>query len=127
MKNNNATTFIILAGIIVASVFTVISAVNLMPRSDGSNSYFTKGEKDMEAKIEDYKFEGNKLLITTSGDASSCCIKSTRSTPMTNSMCWKSIADNRAMASVYTYKKYYVWIKDSKGNVSVPTEIFLNK
>jgi hypothetical protein len=126
MKNNNLTTFIIVAGSIVLSVFTLVLIVNIVPNLE-SNSYYVKVGDEMGAKIEALDFKGSKLNITTSGDAMEYCVKSTRSTPDVNSICWKNIEKNKAVVSVYNFKKYFVWIKDTNGNISNPMSINIDK
>ncbi len=121
-KNNNMTTFIIVSGILVLCVFAVVLAVNLLPNHE-SNSYYVKVEDNMGAKIEELYINNNKLIITTSGDAKEYCVKSTKSTPETNNICWKQIENNTASISIYKYKKYYVWIKDNSNNISTPMSI----
>ena len=121
-NNNNMTSFIIVAGILVVVVFAGVLAVNLLPNYE-SNSYYVKVEDEMGAKIEALDIKGSKLNITTSGDASEYCVKSTRSTPESGNICWKKITNNSASISIYKYKKYYVWIKDTNGNISSPMSI----
>ena len=121
-KNNNMTSFIIVAGIIVALIFAGVLAINLMPNYE-SNSYYVKVEDEMGAKIEALDISGGKLNITTSGDAYEYCVKSTRSTPEANNICWKRINNNTATISIFKHKKYYVWIKDTNGNISSPMSI----
>ena len=77
----------------------------------------------MSAKIEALDVKSNKLTITTSGDTIEYCVKSTRSTPESQNICWKKIDNNTASISIYKYKKYYVWIKDTSGNISSPMSI----
>ena len=121
-NNNNMTSFIIVTGILVVVVFTGVLAVNLLQNYE-SNSYYVKVEDEMGAKIEALDIKGSKLNITTSGDAYEYCVKSTRSTPESGNICWKKITDNTASISIYKHKKYYVWIKDTNGNVSSPMSI----
>ena len=121
-KNNNMISFIIVAGILVVVVFAGVLAANLLPNYE-SNSYYLKVEDEMVAKIEALDIKGSKLNITTSGDASEYCAKSTRSTPESSNICWKKITNNTASISIYKYKKYYVWIKDTNGNISSPISI----
>lgn len=123
MKNNNSTSFIVFAGVIVLCVFTVVAAINLLPRNNESNSYYVKVGDEMSAKIEALDIENNKLIITTSGDATEYCVKSTKSTPDNNNICWKKIANNTASISIYQYKKYYIWIKDTNNKISSPMSI----
>lgn len=91
MKNNNSTSFIVFAGVIVLCVFTVVATINLLPRNNESNSYYVKVGDEMSAKIEALDIENNKLIITTSGDATEYCVKSTKSTPDNNNICWKKL------------------------------------
>lgn len=121
-NNNNMTSFIIVAGVIVLVVFATVLAINLLPNYE-SNSYYVKVEDEMSAKVEALDIDNNKLNITTSGDAVEYCVKSTRTTPESNNICWKKIENNTASISIYKYKKYYVWIKDTSGNISSPMSI----
>ena len=114
-NNNNMTSFIIVAGVIVLVVFATVLAINLLPNYE-SNSYYVKVGDEMSAKVEALDIDNNKLNITTSGDAVEYCVKSTRTTPESNNICWKKIENNTASISIYKYKKYYVWIKDTSGN-----------
>lgn len=123
MKNNNSTSFIVFAGVIVLCVFTVVAAINLLPRNNESNSYYVKVGDEMSAKIEALDIKNNKLNITTSGDATEYCVKSTKSTSDSNNICWKKIENNTASISIYQYKKYYIWIKDTNNKISSPMSI----
>lgn len=123
MKNNNSTSFIVFAGVIVLCVFTVVAAINLLPRNNESNSYYVKVGDEMSAKIEALDIKNNKLNITTSGDATEYCVKSTKSTQDSNNICWKKIENNTASISIYQYKKYYIWIKDTNNKISSPMSI----
>ena len=122
-KDDNQITFIIVVGIIILCVFSFICASSLLPINNESDSYFVKLEDDMNAKIESLDIENNKLKITMSGDTVSYCVKSTKSNPSANSLCWKKVDNNVATISIYQYKKYYVWIKDANGNISIPMSI----
>ena len=118
MKNNNSTTFIIVSGIFVLCVFAFVVAYNILPNNKESNSYYVKVGDDMSAKIETVEIHDGKLYITTSGDPIEYCVKSTRTAPTDNALCWKKVENNTASVSVFKYKKYYVWIKDEVGNIS---------
>jgi len=123
MNEDNKLTFIITAGVLVLVIFVAIIIYNLMPANIESNSYYVKVNEEMSAKIEGMEFKDNRLNITTSGDAIAYCVKSTRSTPTNNSICWKNIYNNSASISIYQHKKYYVWIKDTKNQISIPMSI----
>lgn len=123
MKNNNGLTFIITTGVIILVIFVAVAVYNIIPKNSESNSYYVKVNEEMSAKIEGMEIKNNKLIITTLGDTLEYCIKSTKSTPNDNAICWKKISDNTASISVYKNKKYYVWIKDSKGLISSPMSI----
>ena len=116
-NENNTSTFIIVAGIIILIIFAVVTAINLLPNYE-SNSYFVKVDEEMSAKIENINIKDGKLLITTSGDPIEYCVKSTRSAPAANALCWSKVENNKASISVFRHKKYYIWIKDEKGNIS---------
>ena len=123
MKKNNSTSFIVFAGIFALCVFTFVVAYNLLPNNRESNSYYVKVGDEMSAKVEALDIKGGTLNITTSGDAVEYCVKSTKSTPELNNICWKKIENNTASLSIYRYKKYYVWIKDTNGSISSPMSI----
>ena len=126
MKNNNKTTFIIVSGILVLVVFTFVATINIFPKITSSDSYFVKVEDDMSAKVEALEIKNGKLTVITSGDAIEYCVKSTKSTPTDNALCWKKIENNKATISVYNYEKYYIWIKNIKGKVSSPMSVNTN-
>ena len=121
-KNNNITSFIIITGILVLVIFTGVLTINLLPNYE-SNSYYVKVGEEMSAKIDSLDIKNNKLYITTLGDSKEYCVKSTRTTPDSNNLCWKEINNNTASISIYKNKKYYVWIKDTNGNISSPMSI----
>ena len=64
MKNNNST-FIVLGGILVLSVFSFIVAKNILPDSD-NNQYYAKPNENMIAKISFSKSSIEDLNITSS-------------------------------------------------------------
>ncbi len=121
MKNNNST-FIVLGGILVLSVFSFIVAKNILPDSD-NNQYYAKPNENMTAKIESITKENNKLIITTIGDPTEYCLKTTKSVPSIDSLCWNKIENNKVESNYFTYKKYYLWIKDSDNRISGRTTI----
>ena len=123
MKKNNSTSFIVFAGVFVLCVFAVVITYNLMPNLKASNSYYVKVGDEMSAKVEALDIKGGTLNITTSGDAVEFCVKSTKTTPESNNLCWKKIENNTASLSIYRKKKYYVWIKDTNGSISSPMSI----
>lgn len=117
MKKNNTTSFIIVAGVIVLSVFAIVIAINLLPNRE-SNSYYVKVGDEMSAKIETVNIIDGKLIITTSGDPIEYCVKSTKSVPTINAICWNKVINNTASISIFQGKTYYVWIKDEQSNIS---------
>lgn len=126
MKNNNKTTFIIVSGILVLVVFTFVATINILPKITSSDSYFVKVEDDMSAKVEALEIKNGKMTVITSGDVIEYCVKSTKSTPTDNALCWKKIENNKATISVYDYEKYYIWIKNIEGKVSSPMSVNTN-
>ncbi len=125
-NDTNSSTFIIIAGLFVLFVFTTVTAINLMPDYE-SNSYFAKDDKDMTAKIEEITIKEDKLFIKTSGNSVEYCVKTTRSRPNSNALCWNDLNDNEASTSIIKNKKYYVWIKDSDGMISNYKSINVNE
>ena len=127
MKSNKNTSFIIIAGALVLGVFIYVAAYNMIPKNRESNSYYVKVGETMSAKIDAIEIEDNTLTITTLGDAKEYCVKSTRTTPENNNLCWKNIENNTANIQIYSYKQYFIWIKDTNGNISSPMRIAANK
>lgn len=122
MKNNSSNVFIVIAGFFIVFVFGVVLKNNLDPNYE-SNSYYVKTEEMANAKIETISLNDDKLFINTSGDASSVCIKTTKSKPDLNNICWKNVENGGVEVSVYKNKTYYIWVKDSKGLLSQPKSI----
>ena len=118
MKHNNNSSFIIIAGVFILTIFTSVALYNTISNNKESNSHYVKVDNDMTAKIEKIEVLETKITITTSGNAKEYCIKSTKTTPEKDSICWKSIKDNTGISSIYPNRKYYIWIKDDKGNIS---------
>lgn len=116
MKNNNST-FIVLGGILILSVFSFVVAKNLLP-DNNDNQYYAKPNENMTAKIDKIEKEDNKIIITTIGNPVAYCLKTTKSIPQENSLCWNKIENNKVEVSYFEYKKYYVWIKDKDNRIS---------
>lgn len=116
--NNKRTSQIIILGTIVLIIFTIVSINILLTSHTETTPYYARTDDNVNANIETIDYENNRLVIRTSGEASAICIKSTRSTPDTNSLCFKSIKDNKLITSIYTYKEYYIWLKDNEGNMT---------
>ena len=38
--------------------------------------------------------------------------------PSIDSLCWNKIENNKVESNYFTYKKYYLWIKDSDNRIS---------
>lgn len=115
--------FIKIFGIILLVIFTFVAAYNIVPRDDSSNSFFVKVDDNISGKIESIMIENNKLLIETSGDITHYCLKSTKSKPDVNAICFKEIINGKAEIPVMNYKTYYVWIKDNQNNISNYIEV----
>ena len=126
MKNNNSTSFIIISGIVILCVFASVIALNMLPNNKESTSYFVKVEDELEAKIDSIDFINGEIILKTIGNPKEYCIKTTKSEPDISNICWKEIFDNKAITKAYGYKKYYVWIKDKKGNISKSKSINTN-
>lgn len=114
---NNTNAFIIVASLFVLAVFTSTIAKNLLP-SSSNNQYYAKPNEEMTAQIDTVSKENGKIIIKTKGNPIEYCLKTTKSTPSNNSICWNKIENNKATSSFFEYKKYYIWIKDEEGRVS---------
>ncbi|MGN1341750.1 MAG: hypothetical protein ACI4VL_00790 [Bacilli bacterium] len=121
MKNNSST-FIAVSGVIILSIFSFIIAKNILPGND-NDKFYAKPNEDMIARIDKVEKENNKLIITTIGNPTEYCLKTTKSIPEENSLCWNKIENNKVEVPYFKYKKYYVWIKDTEGRISGRTII----
>ncbi|MBR1679864.1 MAG: hypothetical protein IJ704_04415 [Bacilli bacterium] len=126
MNNNNMTTFIIIMGIFIIGVFTAVLGINMLPNYE-SNSYYGKVENEMTAKIESFNVIDGFIQMHTSGNATAYCIKTTRTTPSSENMCWKELKNGNTKFSAYENKKYYIWLKDENGNISSPKNLLFKK
>ena len=118
MKNtNNVTSFIITAGVVVLIIFTGVLYFNMIPGRE-SDSYYVTIQDDLSDKIESFDITGNELNIITKIDNMEYCVKTTKSTPNDNNICWKKIVDNKGTMKIMLHRTYYVWIKDEGGNIS---------
>lgn len=119
MKNskNNLTSFIIATGVIVLIIFTGVVYFNLRPNNE-SGSYYVSIQDELTNKIESFDITDGELNIITSVDNIEYCVKTTKSKPDSNNLCWKKVTDNKGTMKVMLHKTYYVWIKDEGGNIS---------
>ena len=122
MKNNRGTSFIIVAGIFIITIFTGVVIYNLLPRNKESNSYYVKEDNNSSAKIVSLSITNGKLNIETNNDTNEYCIKTTKTNPDNDNLCWKKI-NNKASISIYKDKKYYIWLKDNKGIINSSVSI----
>ena len=121
MKSNSST-FIITTGVFVLAVFSFIVAKNILPNND---KYYSKPTEEMTARIDKIEKNNDKIVITTIGEPIAYCMKTTKSIPDNNALCWNKIENNRVEVPYFKYKKYYVWIKDDEGRIS--ERIVINK
>ena len=118
MKNtNNMSSFIITAGVIILIIFTGVVYFNMIPGRE-SSSYYVSIQDDLSDKIESFDITGNELNIITKIDNLEYCVKTTKSTPNENNLCWNKIIDNKGTMKIMLHRTYYIWIKDEGGNIS---------
>ena len=115
-------------GTLIVVVFFFVLALNVLPNtstlsddsiipsdSTDANTAFNKGNG---AKIISLNIENDKLKIVFDNEVSEYCIKTTKTKPTMNNICFKKIQNNTVYTSIYKYKKYYIWTKDYNGNIS---------
>lgn len=115
--NNNMTSFIITAGVVVLIIFTGVVYFNMIPGKE-SASYYVSIQDDLSDKIKSFDITGNELNIITKIDNIEYCVKTTKSTPDDKNLCWNKIKDNKGTMKIMLHRTYYVWIKDEGGNIS---------
>ena len=122
MDNTKTTSYMIILGILIVGVFTYTIVLNIYTDKTSSNLFFSKTEQEANATIESIKTINDKIIINTAGDAKEICIKTTKTNPKLNSICWTKVENNTLETTVYSYKTYYIWIKDSSNHISDVTE-----
>ncbi len=118
MNNTKTTSYILILGIIILGTFTYVITLNIFENNSSTNPLFSKTDEEVDAQIESTEVIDNKLVITTTGDAKELCIKTTKSKPQENALCWIKVENNIVTTSTYSYKTYYIWIKDSNNKIS---------
>ena len=68
--------------------------------------------------IKDIDYVDGKLIVTSRNDGMSICVKQTKTSPSADSLCWIDTIDSKATISIYEYKTYYIWTKDSNDVIS---------
>ncbi len=125
-RENNVGAIIAILGALVLIIFILILMHNI-DSNNASDAYYMKEKENMKASINSIKIEDDNLIIGTVNDATSFCVKTTKSTPSINSLCWKKVLNNTGTMKIYSNKMYYVWIKDSNNNISNPTAVKTKK
>ena len=125
-KGSNTSAIMAILGALILIIFVIIVMKNIDSNNE-SSSYYMKEKENMKATINSIKVENNDLIIGTINDAKSFCVKTTKSTPSINSLCWKEITNNIGTLKIYNDKMYYVWIKDSNNTISNPSVIMPKK
>ena len=118
MNSQNATSSILILGVVILGIFSYVVAFNMLPNNIFSDSYYSKIDDEMSAKIEKYELLDNKIVVYTTGNNASICIKTTKSSPQKNALCWKKIKENKIEIPVLQNEVYYIWIKDENGVIS---------
>ena len=117
-----------IVGTLIVVVFFFVLILNILPdTSNSSNNSVISNDitenntainKDNGAKIISLSMENDKLKIVLDDGVSEYCIKTTKTRPNSNSICFKRVDNNIVYTSIYKYKKYYIWTKDYTGNIS---------
>ena len=115
-------------GTLIVVVFFFVLILNILPdTSNSSNNSVISNDitenntainKDNGTKIISLNIENDKLKIVFDNEVSEYCIKTTKTKPTMNSICFKRVDNNIVYTSIYKYKKYYIWTKDYNGNIS---------
>ena len=115
-------------GTLIVVIFFFVLILNILPdTSNFSNNSVISNDitenntainKDNGAKIISLSMENDKLKIVLDDGVSEYCIKTTKTKPTMNSICFKRVDNNIVYTSIYKYKKYYIWTKDYNGNIS---------
>lgn len=99
----------VIIGAFILGVFMAISVINM----SGVNNYQLSTNV-----VKRINYDDGKINIKTREDIASVCVKSTKTEPAVDSLCWIDTIDNETTISIYEYKTYYIWVKDGNGLVS---------
>lgn len=115
-------------GTVIVVIFFFVIILNILPDTSNSSNnsvisdYNDKNntiiDKSNGAKIISLSMENDKLKIVLDDGVSEYCVKTTKTKPSVNSICFKRVDTNIVYTSIYKYKKYYIWTKDYNGNIS---------
>ena len=116
-------------GTVIVVIFFFVIILNILPdTSNSSNNSVISDDINTStnintneangAKIISLSMENDKLKIVLDDGVSEYCIKTTKTKPNSNSICFKRVDTNIVYTSIYKYKKYYIWTKDYTGNIS---------
>lgn len=121
-------------GTLIVVIFFFVLILNILPdTSNSSNNSVISDDINTStnintneangAKIISLSMENDKLKIELDDRVSEYCVKTTKTKPSVNSICFKRVDTNIVYTSIYKYKKYYIWTKDYNGNISNYTSI----
>ena len=105
----------ILGTLIVIIFITVLTIVIINNKNHLSANSIVS---NTNSSIISLSMEGNKLKISFDNKVSEYCIKTTKTKPSINNICFKKVNNNIVYISIYKYKKYYIWTKDYNDNIS---------
>jgi hypothetical protein len=120
MKNNK---FVLISFIAIITILICVSVQNIVYNKN-PNIYYANVNKPINQKIYAIELNNNNLSFKTKDDVLSYCLKTTKSSPNINSLCWQNVNNNSVKESIMTGKRYYLWIKDDSNNIS---DIFIIK
>ena len=138
----NSISFIKIIGSFIVVIFFFVFAINILPNNEknknqnaglsansvtSSQSIHSSIENINNTKILSLSIEKKKLKIEVDNGIIEYCIKTTKTTPNRDNMCWKKFDNNVSYAAIYTYKTYYIWTKDYIGNISDSISVDINK
>ena len=121
-------------GTLIVVVFFFVLILNILPDTGNSSNNSVISDdintstnintnETNGAKIISLSMENDKLKIVLDDGVSEYCIKTTKTKPTMNSICFKRVDTNIVYTSIYKYKKYYIWTKDYNGYISNYTSV----
>ena len=131
IENNNLI-MIVMAGIIL-SIFGYVALVNvttpialnsILGMATNENQMY-RPMPDSDQEIIDINAGIDMVIMTESnvnvivyGEVLAYCVKTTKSTPTNNALCWQEITDDSINFSVIKGRRSYLWLKDTDNNIS---------
>ena len=106
----------VLISAFILGAFVVTITYEFLENRYTNTAYYAKSD-NIDGLIEEIRVD-DYINIKLSGNIKKYCIKTTRTIPNKNSLCWNDIESNDLKLNYIKGKVYYFWIMDYDGNIN---------